>query len=114
MNRPQEELPLFVVAPESVNVAYLVEFLRSAGGWVVARHILIRWGLEDTDQNRRFIRALAEAAGADVISGQKGYLHIAHATVEEAHHAASWLESQASKMAAKACAIRRRAHALIG
>jgi len=50
----------------------------------------------------------------NIISGQRGYKHIAHATPEEINHAANWLESQAKKMSERACAIRRNAHKIFG
>lgn len=109
-----QQPPLFQVDPDDPNVDIFVDFMRSAHRWLRASDILSEWRMEDTDSNRRLIRALAEASGADIISGQKGYRHIEHASPEEVHHAAAWLESQAKKMSDRACAIRRRAHQIIG
>lgn len=115
MNAPaQTDLPLFLVKPGSPTVEHLVETLRSAGSWMLCSEILRRWMVDDTDHNRRFVRALAEAASPEIISGQLGYKWIGHATADEVHHAAGWLEAQAKKMGDRACAIRRRAHQRIG
>jgi len=110
---PQKDLPLFLIDKANTNVARLVELLDTARDWLHAATILERWAVIDTEHNRRFVRALAAAAEPEIISGQLGYKHIAHATPEEIHHAAAWLEGQGKKMADRACALRRRAHQLI-
>ena len=117
--KPQPDLPLFLVKRDHPNVELLVSFLRDhrdgpEAGWYLASQILTVWEQGDSDHNRRFVRALAEAAGAEIISGQRGYKWIGNATSEEVNHAASWLESQAKKMSERACAIRRRAHEIFG
>jgi hypothetical protein len=61
----------------------------------------------------RDIRQLASES-PNIISGQRGYKHVAHATAEEINHAANWLESQAKKMSDRAGAIRRTAHRIFG
>ena len=115
MNNAQKDLPLFQVAPEDPNVMFLVEHLRVTKGWSTAReisqYVLARIGREVGD---RELRAWAAAAEPDVISGQKGYKHVEHATAEELSHFVHWMESQGKKMIARAEAVRRRAHALIG
>lgn len=113
MKTTQIDMPLFMVKPDHPNVDLLVQTLKDRGGWLSAAQILERWQTPDTDHNRRFVRALAEAAVPEVISGQLGYKWIGHASPEESSHAAGWLESQAKKMSDRACAIRRRAHELI-
>ena len=110
---PQRDLPLFLVKPGHPNVDLLVNTLAEARDWMHAATILERWQTPDSEHNRRFIRALAEAAGPEVISGQRGYKFIGAATPEEIHHAAAWLEAQAKKMSDRACGIRKRAHQLI-
>lgn len=62
----------------------------------------------------REIRAAAEAAKGQIISGQKGYKHIQHATPEEVSHFVNWMESQAKRMIARAQAARQTAHKLFG
>lgn len=106
----QKDLPLFEVADGDPNVAWLEQLLLGAGCWMTSRDI------EHTTAGRlgdRDVRALASASEW-VISGQKGYKHIKHATAEEIHHAAAWLESQAKKMSDRAGTIRRNAHKLFG
>jgi hypothetical protein len=110
----QRDLPLFLIKPDHPNVAFLVETLKNSHNWIYAGDILRSWGCTDTEHNRRTVRALAEAALPEIISGQLGYKWIGNATPEEIHHAASWLEAQAKKMSERACAIRKRAHQRIG
>lgn len=108
-SNPQHELP-FTYTPEDPNVAWLEELLRGAACWMTARDI------EHTSGGRvgdRDIRALASAS-AWLISGQRGYKHLEHASPEEVAHAANWLESQAKKMSDRAGLIRRNAHRRIG
>lgn len=108
------QLEMFAPAKEDVNVVFLASHLREHPGWHTAQELLEGWQLPDTESNRRLIRALASQATPDVISGQKGYKHVQHATPDEVHHCASWFESQAKEMAERAQAIRRRAHQLVG
>jgi hypothetical protein len=106
---PQRDLP-FQFAPADPNVQWLESLLKGHGAWMTRRDIqLTTKGLVDD----RDIRALASASEW-IISGQKGYKHIEHASPEESAHAANWLESQAKKMSERACTIRRNAHRRIG
>ena len=114
MSVAQTDLPLFLVKPDHPNVALLISHLKVEKDWCLAVEILAAWGTPENDHNKRFVRALAEAAGAEVISGQRGYKWIGDATAEEINHAASWLESQARKMTERAIGIRRRAHEIFG
>ena len=74
-------------------------------GWVSAKHLCQQLGTDD-----RTIREAASLSEGRVISGQKGYALIEAVTVEEANHAASWLEHQAKAMLSRAAAIRRAMH----
>ena len=75
-------------------------------GWLTAAEIKMRWLLEE-----RHMRAIAESSQGRILSGQKGYRLFDRTTpLEEADHAAAWLESQAKKMLARATAIRRLYH----
>lgn len=58
----------------------------------------------------RHQQAIAAASGGRILSGQRGYILIEEATVEEANHAASWLEHQAAAMQQRARDIRRAMH----
>lgn len=92
------------------QASWLEKLLLQAKCWMTARDIQLTnmGGVID-----REIRQIASES-ANIISGQKGYKHIAHATAEEVNHAANWLESQAKKMSERACAIRRNAHRTLG
>jgi hypothetical protein len=72
-------------------------------GWIPA-HDLARF---PTETEHRKVRAIAERAGGQVISGQRGYKLTRRATVEECDTAERWLRSQARKMLKRALAIRR-------
>ena len=57
----------------------------------------------------RKLRAVASTSDK-VISGQRGYRHIAHATMAEVSHAVNWLRHQATEMNARAMRIERAYH----
>jgi hypothetical protein len=94
------------------RVADFEELLRRAGGWLLASQILIRCGLPIGEVNKRRLRALA-ARSQLILSGQRGYCHLDHASVEELHHAAAWMESQARQMQRRAIHLRQAAHRMI-
>ena len=97
--RPKKGAPK--ITPERVEA--FVERLARAESWVSAR------ALEQEDCNDRTIRALANASGGRIISGQRGYKAAACATCDEIAHAANWLEHQAREMTQRAAEIRRAA-----
>ena len=106
----QPELPISVPPPDP-DVRWLEQLLKGANCWLTARDILLTAG--GTQLNDRIVRGLASAS-AWIISGQKGYKHLEHATPEEIAHCTHWLESQAKRMSDRAGAIRRNAHGRIG
>jgi hypothetical protein len=73
-----------------------------------------RIGMPATESSKRIIRAMAEASGGAIISGQLGYKATGHATPGEIHHATARYRSQAAKMFARADAIERKAHQVGG
>jgi hypothetical protein len=110
-----ETEPLIEVAPnpDAEEMQGLELFLRNEDGWLTANEILLIKNQPQTESNRRILRALASES-IWIVSGQKGYKHIEHATAEEIDHAANWLESQAKKMSVRACALRSNAHKIFG
>jgi len=101
------ELGLTIPGPEvsPEEVASMCEFLRGKG-WIRAVAIEVQ-----TQVNDRKMRVLAEHSKGRILSGQKGYRLFDRTTpLEEADHAASWLESQGSKMIRRGAAIRRLYH----
>lgn len=104
------QLGLFESRPEDANVAWLETLLKGGHYWMTARDIMQTCGgrLHDRD-----VRELASASKW-IISGQRGYKHIEHATAEESAHAANWLISQGKKMIKRGIAIRQNAHKLLG
>ncbi|MBK8255601.1 MAG: hypothetical protein IPK82_23425 [Polyangiaceae bacterium] len=105
----QVELPLAAV-PANTDVRWLEHLLQGAHCWLTAKDIA------QTSMGRvgdRDLRALASAS-AWIISGQKGYKHVAHATTEEITHASNWLVSQGKLMIKRGLRIKRNAHRRIG
>lgn len=97
--------------PEDPNVTWLERWLEAKGGWVTARQLCVTAGREENGD--RWVRALA-GASEWVISGQRGYKHVKHATAEEMSHFVNWMESQGKKMIERAERLRRNAHAVMG
>lgn len=114
MNAEQPALPILALSSTDPDAVRLVELLKGRGGWLKAVEIIQEFAWVDNESARRNVRDLAEQAAPEILSGQKGYKWIGHATPEEVHHAAAWLEAQAHKMGGRACAVRRRAHELFG
>lgn len=97
-------------APAVTEVDRFVQVLQMQSDWLTAADLITRMGLPPTEQSRRFLRIWANASDGRVISGQKGYRHIDHATAEEIVHASRWLIHQAKEMEERGRAILRRAH----
>jgi hypothetical protein len=110
VTRHDPEPDLFSAAPEDVSVKWLENLLRGSGCWMTANDISY------TTRGKAHERILRELASASdqIISGQKGYKHVAHATAEEIAHASNWLMSQGKKMIKRGIAIRRAGHQRIG
>lgn len=96
--------------PADVTVLWLENLLRDANCWMTAGDIVLTTHGKTNERNLRSLAAESDW----IISGQKGYKHLEHATAEETNHAANWLESQAKKMGERAGKIRRNAHRRIG
>ena len=114
MNTPpilrDPQLGLFESRAGDANVQWLETLLRGAGCWMTARDIMQTCvgRLQDRD-----VRELASASEW-IISGQRGYKHMEHATAEETDHASNWLVSQGKKMIKRGMALRRNGHKLLG
>jgi hypothetical protein len=105
----QPELDL-ATAPPDPAVADLVTLLSDEPGWITAAQLLVKAQWPVTDANKRKLRDLASQSNGQIISGQRGYRHIRHATIEEIEHAANWLQHQAKEMDQRAYEIRRQRH----
>lgn len=112
MSAVQKDFP-FPVEKENVNVRWVVDTLK-ANGWTTRRELLRQAGLAYNDWNARWIRKLMEAAGDDVVKGQKGFNHIKNCTVEEMREAAKQSISQGKEMVHYGIRLLRRAHAMVG
>lgn len=98
--------------PSDKDLRALLNLLAKNTTWQNAKELCWYLGLNATENNKRYIRAIAEKSDGLIISGQKGYRHILHATKDEINHAANQLEHQAGLMAYRAAAIRRQANKL--
>ncbi len=107
------QMELYRVAAEDPNVGWLEKYLEATAEWLSAGQLAVIAGRGDGEQGRRWVRALAEGSEW-VISGQKGYKHLEHATAEEIGHFVNWMESQARRMIARAERIRRNGHRVVG
>jgi len=94
----------------SLESSWLEKLLLTGGGWMTARDIML------TTKGRVIDRDIRELASESkmIISGQRGYKHVAHATTEEINHCSNWLTSQGKKMIRRGIALRRQAHAILG
>lgn len=113
----QLEMTLTAGKPEVKDweVDYFVKALEMVPGWHTCTELFqLMPQLRHGEAGKRIIRAMAEASGGAIISGQLGYKATVHATPEEIHHATAWLESQGCKMIARAQAIKRKAHQVVG
>jgi hypothetical protein len=99
--------------PADESVATIIAILDQETDWLTAAQLLQKIGEAPTDSKKRQLREIANASQGKIISGQKGYRHIRHATPEEILHAAAWLEHQAVEMGERAKAIRRAFHQLV-
>lgn len=90
------------------EVAGLVRTLEDRG-WLTRRELadLLGW-------TERKIRAVAEAAGAKVVRGPRGFASVNRAGLDDVLHCARIAESQGRKMIDYAAALRRRCHGMVG
>ena len=105
---PQQELALYKQEPEAASVAWLENYLKEHAIWITAAELGRLVEKED-----RWFRAVAEASSW-IISGQKGYKHLSHATAAEIEHFVNWMERQGKKMIGRAERVKRNAHAIFG
>ena len=110
---PQPDLftpPSATAGTPSVEASWLERLLLEGKCWMTARDIMLTSTGSVLDRD---IRQIASES-TKIISGQKGYKHIAHASMEEIDHASNWLISQGKKMIKRGIATRRYAHQILG
>lgn len=78
----QVDLPLFQAAKKSSNVEWLVGVLQCRD-WTTAAELLAQVDLPATENNKRKIRAWADASEGRVCGHQKGYKLTSAMTLEE-------------------------------
>lgn len=107
----EQQTDLFTARPQlDADASWLERLLFEGKCWMSARDIIhtTKGGVID-----REIRQVASDS-KKIISGQKGYKHVAHATAEEVNHSANWLISQGKKMIRRGIAQRNEAHKIFG
>ena len=100
---PQPDL---FAPPPATDVRWLEQMLRGANCWMTAKDIFVSTFGRVGDRD---LRALASSSEW-IISGQKGYKHLEHATPEEVAHARNWLVSQGKAMIKRGLRLERNAH----
>ena len=105
--------PLFLIREDHANVKWLVALLR-ARGWMTRKMILAEARKADTAYSERWVRALVQAAGAEVVKGQDGFNHFENCKLDDITHAANQSISQGKLMIQYGVALRRRVHGRVG
>ena len=105
------QLHLLQDPSEADNVRWLEGLLRDRPGWMTAAQIV-----QLVDKGPNFDRTLRKLASLSkwLITGQKGYKHVSHATAEEVDHFENWMLSQSRQMAGRALAVKRNFHRVVG
>jgi hypothetical protein len=113
MTATQPELPIAeAAAMADPSIDLVVSLLHAEPGWLTAAQILTQLGEPVHEAAKRKLRDLANHSAGNLISGQKGYRHIRHASPDEIAHAAHWLRHQAKAMDDRATDILKRYHSL--
>jgi hypothetical protein len=102
------ELPLFKAQKEDPNVGRFLALLRAYG------HLTRKQIGAITGWTERDVRALAEAAGLEVVRGQKGFCLFDGAAADEILDAAEDSVSQGKKMIRYGLGLKRMLHRRIG
>ena len=100
---------LELLAVEKVKRDTAIEsVLRDSCDWMTALDLCNEFGIRpmfnSLDSAKREVRLWASASDR-VISGQKGYKHIANATEAEMDHFCGWMHSQAMAMLRRKVAV---------
>lgn len=109
MNAGQPELFEQPRHAPAADVAWFERLLQGGQVWMTAGDILLSVMKPADEKNKRWLRLLASQSHW-IISGQKGYRHVEHCTIEEINHCANMLESQALEMSHRAGRLRKAAH----
>ena len=108
MEAPPTQLELVPEERIEEEVGQLRRVLH-ASGWLTRKQIRVLLGWDE-----RHIRAVAEAAGDDIVRGPMGFCLFADASSDDIQAAAAICETQSTKMASYALALRVKLHGRIG
>lgn len=95
------DLPLFArpVPADCDDAVALIDILklRAAAGhrWVSAADLVIALGWEPGQTSERRLRATVEARPREILSGNRGYCHLAAAMPDEVRHSINRLKTHA-------------------
>ena len=91
-----EQLDLITPPPANADADWLVAFLTDRD-WLTAAQILTHCGLAVTENNKRWLRKLADESKGRIAGHQRGYKLIAAMTSGEYQHWRNeWLKADAS------------------
>lgn len=96
----------------SDDPGWIETILLESGKWMKAADVLLRVGLDNTEDHKRMVRDIASQSRL-IISGQEGYLHLQHATADQVNQTTEAWMSQGKKMIQRAIRVRRMGHALL-
>ena len=99
----------------ATEVAWLEHLLDMERDWLTAAEILQRIGRPVTDDNKRWVRNVANRAEC-VLSGpgSPGYKHMKHCKIEDIVHYARALIAQGKEMIRRGIKLIRNAHKIFG
>lgn len=98
MTPDQPTLPLFSSAPEGADAEWFVAFL-TGREWLTAAEILRELGMSATENNKRWLRKLADKSEGRIAGHQKGYKLVRSMTGDEYQWWRNeWLKANASTL----------------
>lgn len=112
MKTTQLDMPLFAIPADHPNVRWLVGLLK-ARGWMTRKEILEEAGRSGGNYSERWVRALVQAAGVEIVKGQEGFNHVDNVTIAQGNHAAAQSISQGRIMLRYGIRLQRAMHARI-
>ena len=88
---------LYLKEPDAEQVLWLLDRVKGRG-WIRAAEILRLSDIPDTENNRRWLRSLANASAGRVAGGDKGYKLTSELTAEEFEHWRNRMRHQTEEM----------------
>lgn len=105
----QLDMPLFQIPADHPNVRWLVALLKERG-WMTRKQILAEAGRAGGRYSERWVRALVQAAGTEIVKGQAGFNHVDNVTLQAGKEAAAQSISQGKLMIRYGIGLLRKMH----